>query len=61
MEMPLATNPHFAPLGNRVYGGGYMKCEIFNQQTRLILFGRLGRQISVHRVIFGLIRIVNLE
>jgi hypothetical protein len=60
--MPLATNSHFAPLGNRVYGGGYMKCEIFSQETRLIIFGSSGRKISVHRVIFGLIRIVvNLE
>ena len=39
-----------------------MKGEIFSQQTRLIIFGSSGRQISVHRVIFWLIRIVvNLE
>jgi hypothetical protein len=38
-----------------------MKGEIFRQQTRLIIFGNSGRQISVHRVIFLLIRIVNLE
>jgi len=62
MEMPLGTNSHFAQLGNRVYGGGLnMKGEIFRQQTRLIIFGSSGRQISVHRVIFLLIRIVNLE
>ena len=38
-----------------------MKGEMFSQKTRLIIFGSLGRQISVHRVIFLLIRIVNLE
>ncbi len=61
--MPLGTNSHLAPLANRVYGGGLnMKGEIFSQATRLIIFGRSGRQISVHRVIFWLIIIVvNLE
>jgi hypothetical protein len=60
--MPLGTNLHFAPLGNRVYGGGLnMKGEILSQQTRLIIFGRSWRNISVHRVNFLLNRIVNLE
>lgn len=63
MEKPLGTNSHFAPLGNQLYGGGLnMKGEIFCQQTRVIIFGSSGRQISGLRVIFGLIRIaVNLE
>ncbi len=62
MEMPLGTNSLLAPLANRVYGGGLnIKGEIFSQPTRLIIFGRSGRQISVHRVIFGLIIVVNLE
>jgi hypothetical protein len=62
MEMPLGTNSHFAPLGNRLYGGGLnMKGEIFSKKTRLILFGSSGRQISVHRVIFLFMRIVNLQ
>ena len=34
---------------------------MFSQKTRLIIFGSLGRKISVHRVIFLLIRIVKLE
>ena len=60
--MPLGTDSHFAPLGNRVDGGGFMKGEIFHQETRLIIFGSPGRQISVHRVIFGwIIRVINLE
>lgn len=61
--MPLGTNSHFAPLGNRVYGGGLnMKGEIFSQQTRLIIFGSSGRQIAVHIVIFWwIIRVINLE
>jgi hypothetical protein len=59
MEIPLGTNSHFAPLGNRVSGYGLnMKGEIFSQQTRLIMFCSSGRNISVHRVIFWLIRIV---
>jgi hypothetical protein len=63
MEMPLGTNSHFAPLGNRVYCGGLnIKGEIFSQQTRLIIFGISWRNISVHRVIFLLIIVVvNLE
>ena len=34
---------------------------MFSQKTRLIIFASSGRQILVHRVIFLLIRIVNLE
>jgi hypothetical protein len=49
MEMPVGTNSHFAPLGNLVYGGVLkIKCEIFPQQTRLIVLGISGRKISVH-------------
>jgi len=47
--MPVGTNSDFAPLGNLVDGGGLkIKCEIFRQQTRLIVLGISGRKISGH-------------
>jgi hypothetical protein len=62
MEMPLGTNSHLARLGNRVYGGCLnMKGDIFSQKTRLILFDNSGSKISVHRVTFLLVRIINLQ
>ena len=49
MEIPVGTNSHFVPLGNLVYGGGLkIKCEIFRQQTRLIVLGISGRKILLH-------------
>ena len=62
MEMPLGIKSHFATLENGVSGRKLnMKGEIFRQQTRLVILGRGGRKISVHRAIFLLIKIVNLE
>jgi hypothetical protein len=50
--MPLGTNSHSAPIGNRIYGGGFnLKGDIFSQQTRLIIFCLQGCQISVQTVI----------